>query len=98
MKPSPKATRTVDDLIAYLLAHRSGIQDCVIIDCLALHRVWRHDHGRRFSSDDLMKILDTLTMPSMCSKLKRLRRADLVQYKAGHWRDPGYTFSRVGPE
>ncbi len=97
MKPSPKTTRTVDDLIAYLLAHRSGIRDCVIIDCLALDRLLRERPCRLISSTELMLALDCLAPSYLRSKLLRLRQAGLVDYKAGPSSDPGYQFLRIGP-
>ena len=96
MKPCRKVARTAD-LIAYLLAHRSGIRDCVIIDCLALDRLLREQPCRLISSTDLMTALVCLCPSYLSSKLRRLRLAGLVDYKAGPSSDPGYQFMRIGP-
>lgn len=96
MKPCHKAARPAD-LIAYLLAHRSGIRDCVIIDCLALDRLLRERPCRLISSSELMQALDCLAPSYLSGKLRRLRLAGLVDYKAGPSSDPGYQFLRIGP-
>lgn len=97
MKPCLKVARTAD-LIAYLLAHRVRIRDCVIIDCLALDRLLRERPCRLISSNELMLALDCLTPSYLSTKLRRLRLAGLVEYKAGPPVDPGYQFLRIGPE
>lgn len=96
MKPCLKVARPAD-LISYLLAHRSGIRDCVIIDCLALDRLLRERPCRLISSNELMTALDCLAPSYLSSKLRRLRQAGLVDYRAGPSSDPGYQFLRIGP-
>ncbi len=96
MKPCLKVARP-DDLIAYLLAHRSGIRDCVIIDCLALDCLLRERPCRMIYSTELMQALDCLAPSYLSSKLRRLRQAGLVDYRVGPSVDPGYQFLRIGP-
>ncbi len=96
MKPCPKVAST-GDLIPYLLANRSRIRDCVIIDCLALDRLLRERPCRLISSAELMVALDCLCQSYLSGKLRRLRLAGLVDYKAGPSAYPGYQFLRIGP-
>lgn len=96
MKPCQKTARPAD-LIAYLLANRSRIRDCVIIDCLALDRLLRERPCRLLYSNELMLALDCLAHSYLSSKLRRLRQAGLVEYTVGPSVDPGYHFLRIGP-
>lgn len=97
MKPCQQTARPAD-LIAYLLANRSRIRDCVIIDCLALDRLLRERPCRLISSTELMVALDCLSPSYMSSKIRRLRQADLIEYKTGPSVAPGYQFLRIGPD
>lgn len=90
--PSPIA-----DLVAYLLDRRHLLQDVVAVDCLALAQVLFGQPPRKVPCREVARAMGSMTHGCMANRLRRLRKAGLVDYEAGTFGDPGYQFLRIGP-
>lgn len=90
-------TATMADLVAYLLARRHVLQDVVTVDCLALAQLLLGQPPRKVQSREVAETLGSMTHGCLANRLRRLRRAGLVEYQSGTFGDPGYQFLRIGP-
>jgi hypothetical protein len=93
----PPAPSPMGDLVAYLLDRRHLLQDVVAVDCLALGQVVFGQPQRKVPSREVARAMGSMTHGCMANRLRRLRKAGLVDYEAGTFGDPGYQFLRIGP-
>lgn len=90
--PSPMA-----DMVAHLLQRRHNLPDVVIVDCLALAQQLLGQPPRKIPCDELRKALGINTQDCLGNRLRRVRRAGLIECYAVRRGDPGYQFLRIGP-
>lgn len=92
--PAPAAMLEV---VAHLLRRRHALKDVAAIDCLALAQVLLGQPPRKVPCRELMEVMGSSSQNCLGNRLRRLRRAGLVEYQAGTFGDPGYQFLRIGP-
>ena len=89
--PSPMA-----DIVAHLLQRRHKLQDVVAVDCLALAQLLIGQPPRKIPCDELREVMGSHTQNCLGNRLRRLRKAGLIECQAGRCGDPGYQFLRIG--
>jgi hypothetical protein len=90
--PSPMA-----EIVAHLLERRHQIKDVVAVDCLALAQLLIGQPPRKIPCDELREVMGSHTQNCLGNRLRRLRRAGLIECYPGTCGDPGYQLLRVGP-
>ena len=90
--PSPMA-----QVVAHLLDRRNTLKDVVTVDCLALAQLLLGQPPRKIPCDELREVMGSHTQNCLGNRLRRLRRAGLIECQAGRCGDPGYQFMRIGP-
>jgi hypothetical protein len=84
------------DLIDHLLAERHRLPNAVIIDCLVLAQM-QPSPKHRLSVESLLLVMGLSCQASLSTRMGKLKRYGLIDYKAGSRADPGYLITRVGP-
>lgn len=84
------------DLIDHLLAERHRIPNAVIIDCLVLAQL-APSPEQRVSVASLLLVMGLSCQASLSTRMGKLKRYGLLDYKAGTRAEPGYLITRVGP-
>ena len=90
--PSPMA-----EVVAHLLERRHQLKDVVTVDCLALAQLLIGQPPRKIPCDELREVMGSNTQNCLSNRLRRLRRANLIECYPGTSEDPGYQFMRIGP-
>jgi hypothetical protein len=85
----------MEHLFVYLISKRDKLPNQVILDCLTLSRA--SYHGRAMQYDELIGIFGACNKAHVRTKLRRLKKYDLVKYTPGTKSKPGFSFTRVGP-
>lgn len=86
------------DLLPYLLANRHRLTGDTIADCLDLALMLNESPpGRPILWQTLADRWSCRSAPHVTQRLRRLRKADLVDYEPGCPYHPGYQFHRIGP-
>ncbi len=84
------------ELIDHLLERKHQLWNSEIIDCLTLARL-NPDPATRIQPAELAKHLGLSSTRYLSSRMRRLKRKDLVAYEIGIPFQPGYRITRVGP-
>ena len=96
LPPAPQLPLMVQ-LVAHLLSRRDTLKDVVTVDCLALAQLLLGQPPRKIPCDELREVMGSHTQNCLGNRLRRLRRAGLIECQAGRCGDPGYQFMRIGP-
>ena len=95
--PPPPPPSPMAQVVAHLLDRRHTIKDVVAVDCLALAQLLLGQPPRKIPCDELREVMGSHTQNCLGNRLRRLRRAGLIECQAGRCGDPGYQFMRIGP-
>jgi hypothetical protein len=95
--PSPPPPPPIAQVVAHLLDRRHQLQDVVTVDCLALAQLLIGQPPRKIPCDELREVMGSHTQNCLGNRLRRLRKAGLIECQAGRCGDPGYQFMRIGP-
>jgi len=94
--PPPPPLPPMAQVVAHLLQRRHKLQDVVAVDCLALAQLLIGQPPRKIPCDELREVMGSHTQNCLGNRLRRLRKAGLIECYAGRCGDPGYQFLRIG--
>jgi hypothetical protein len=94
--PPPPPLPPMAQVVAHLLQRRHKLQDVVAVDCLALAQLLIGQPPRKIPCDELREVMGSHTQNCLGNRLRRLRKAGLIECQAGRCGDPGYQFLRIG--
>lgn len=96
LPPAPELPVMVE-VVSHLLQQRHRLKDVAAVDCLALAQLLLEQPPRKVPSEELRIVFNSSSQNCLANRLRRLRRAGLVEYQHGGGEHPGYQFLRIGP-
>ncbi len=87
----------ISELLHYLLANRHTLTGDTIADCLDLAIIFDEHPYKPVQFETLAMRWGCSSKHNISLRLKRLKKAGLLDYEAGVPRYPGYLLTRVGP-